>query len=116
VFEWREKEEGGHLGHTVWGLFTQQTEYFQPSRKDFMLNYRVENLQELLTQLRKEGVQVVGEIETYEYGRFGWIMDPEGNKVELREPNDEVFRRMNGLDAAPYDGPPVGEKTPPASV
>lgn len=56
-----------------------------------MFNYRVENLEKLLEVLREEGVEVVGEIQTYDYGKFGWIMDPEGNKVELWEPIDQVF-------------------------
>ena len=56
-----------------------------------MMNFRVENLEELLKVLREEGVQVIGEMETYDYGKFGWIMDPEGNKIELWEPNDKAF-------------------------
>ena len=54
-----------------------------------MMNFRVENLVELLAVLREEGVTVVGEMEEYDYGKFGWIMDPEGNKIELWEPLDE---------------------------
>jgi predicted enzyme related to lactoylglutathione lyase len=64
-----------------------------------MVNYRVENLEALIEQLRKEGVDVVGEIERYDYGKFGWIMDPEGIKIELWEPNDEAFRKVNKLDS-----------------
>lgn len=56
-----------------------------------MFNYRVENLEELLSELKKEGVEVLGEIEEYEYGKFGWIMDPEGRKIELWEPIDTPF-------------------------
>jgi len=56
-----------------------------------MINYRVENLEELLKKLKKEGVEIVGEMQTFNYGKFGWIMDPEGNKIELWEPNDKVF-------------------------
>ncbi len=56
-----------------------------------MFNYRVENLEKLMAVLKEEGVEVVGEIEEFEYGKFGWIMDPEGNKIELWEPKDEVF-------------------------
>jgi len=67
------------------------TTYFAPSKKPFMMNFRVENLVELLKVLEEEGVTVVGEIEEYEYGKFGWILDPEGNKIELWEPIDKVF-------------------------
>jgi predicted enzyme related to lactoylglutathione lyase len=74
---------------TAWSPMGADTKYFQPSDKQFMINYRVENLEELLAELRKENVQVVGEIQDYPYGKFGWIMDPEGNKIELWEPKDE---------------------------
>jgi predicted enzyme related to lactoylglutathione lyase len=76
---------------TSWSPFKEDTSYFQPSEKQFMFNYRVENLVELLPTLKEEGVQVVGEIEETPYGKFGWIMDPEGNKIELWEPQDEGF-------------------------
>ena len=59
-----------------------------------MINLRVENLEELIEQLKKEGVQVVGKIEKYEYGKFGWVMDPEGNEIELWEPVDNEFTKM----------------------
>jgi predicted enzyme related to lactoylglutathione lyase len=58
-----------------------------------MFNYRFENLIELLDVLRNEGVQIVGEVEEYSYGKFGWIMDPEGNKIELWEPIDHGFEQ-----------------------
>ena len=71
--------------------FAQDTNYYEPSKKDFMFNYRVENLEELLQVLKEEGVTVVGEIETYEYGKFGWILDNDSNKIELWEPIDSAF-------------------------
>ena len=86
VFEWRSAEDPNKKGQTVWSPFKDDTKYFAPSTKDFMFNYRVENLVWLLDELRKEGVTVVGEIEEYDYGKFGWIMDPDGNKIELWEP------------------------------
>ena len=98
IFEWLQRDFPGERGHTVWGPFEKSSRYFHPSNKEFMINYRVENLESLLDQLREEGVKVVGEIEKYDYGKFGWIMDPEGNKIELWEPNDESFRKVNGLD------------------
>ena len=74
---------------TVWSPFAADTKYFQPSEKQFMFNYRVENLVELLKVLKDEGVEIVGEIQDYPYGKFGWIMDPDGNKIELWEPKEE---------------------------
>ncbi len=76
---------------TAWSPFKKDSDYFNPSEKQFMFNYRVENLVELLKVLREEGVQVVGEIQEFSYGKFGWIMDPEGNKIELWEPVDGGF-------------------------
>ena len=73
---------------TVWSPFAEDSKYFQPSEKQFMFNYRVENLVELLKVLKEEGVQIVGEMQELPYGKFGWIMDPDGNKVELWEPID----------------------------
>ena len=76
---------------TAWSPFKEDTTYFSPSEKPFMFNYRVENLVELMKVLKEEGVKIVGEIEEYSYGKFGWIMDPEGNKIELWEPKDDGF-------------------------
>jgi predicted enzyme related to lactoylglutathione lyase len=76
---------------TAWSPIKEDTTYFAPSEKPFMFNYRVENLVELLRVLKEEGVHVVGEIEEFSYGKFGWIMDPDGNKIELWEPKDDGF-------------------------
>jgi len=92
-FEWVQKDSK-RPGFTAWSPFPQDTKYYDPSKKDFMFNYRVENLEELLSVLKEEGVEIVGEMETYDYGKFGWIMDPEGNKIELWEPVDEVYATM----------------------
>jgi predicted enzyme related to lactoylglutathione lyase len=89
VFKWRDPDAPDKFCHTVWGPLPDKTKYFDPSKKPFMFNYRVENLRGLLDLLRQEGVEIVGEVEEYEYGKFGWIMDPEGNKIELWEPVDE---------------------------
>ena len=78
---------------TAWSPFKDDTKYFSPSEKEFMFNYRVENLVELIKVLNEEGVTVIGEIEEYPYGKFGWIMDPDGNKIELWEPIDEGFEK-----------------------
>ncbi|MBT8253583.1 MAG: VOC family protein [Bacteroidia bacterium] len=89
TFWWKDKE--GNDCSTQWSPFNENTKYFEPSKKQFMMNFRVENLEELLGVLKDEGVTVVGEIESYEYGKFGWILDPEGNKIELWEPVDSTF-------------------------
>jgi len=73
-------------GQTVWSLFPKDTKYFSPSTAPFMVNYRVENLLELVNVLREEGVEVDNMIEESEFGKFAWVMDPEGNRVELWEP------------------------------
>lgn len=88
-FEWRSSDNPPKKCYTVWSPFSDKTQYFSPSEKPYMFNYRVENLEKLLEVLKDEGVEIVGEIEKYEYGKFGWIMDPEGNKIELWEPVDE---------------------------
>ena len=85
-FGWKDNENPQETGWTIWSPFEQNTTYFEPSKKSFMFNYRVDDLNALLDQLRKEGVQVEDRTEEYEYGRFGWIMDPEGNRIELWEP------------------------------
>jgi predicted enzyme related to lactoylglutathione lyase len=88
VFKWKdlEKPDAEAPAQTIWSPFKKDTDYFNPSEKSFMFNYRVENLEELLKVLREEGVTIVGKVEEYPYGKFGWIMDPEGNKIELWEP------------------------------
>ena len=91
VFEFRSTDEPDDKGYLVWSPFAEDTKYFEPSKKEFMINYRVENLEELLEQLKADGVEIVGEMEEYEYGKFAHIVDPEGNKIELWEPIDKVF-------------------------
>lgn len=89
TFWWKDKE--GYDCATQWSPFKSDTNYFSPSEKQFMQNFRVENLENLLAELTREGVQIVGEMESYDYGKFGWIVDIEGNKIELWEPVDKVF-------------------------
>ena len=89
TFWW--KDENGNKASTQWSPFSSDTKYFEPSQKDFMFNYRVENLVELLQILEKEGVTIVGKMEEYDYGKFGWILDGDGNKIELWEPKDDAF-------------------------
>jgi len=89
TFEWREDEDPEKKGSTSWCLFPQDTKYFNPSEKPFMINYRVDNLVALLEELKKENVTIVDEIAEYDYGKFVHVMDPEGNMIELWEPKDE---------------------------
>ncbi|WP_025741274.1 VOC family protein [Aquimarina pacifica] len=89
TFWW--KDTDGNDCSTQWSPFKEDTTYFTPSTKEFMMNFRVENLVELLETLKNEGVTVIDKIEEYEYGKFGWIIDPEGNKIELWEPIDSAF-------------------------
>ena len=87
-FEWREEEDSNKKGSTAWNLFSETTKYFEPSSKDYMINYRVADLEALVAELKKEGITIVDKIETYDYGKFVHIMDAEGNKIQLWEPAD----------------------------
>jgi predicted enzyme related to lactoylglutathione lyase len=93
VFEFRQGADPAKKGYTVWSPFKEDSDYFSPSKDDFMVNYRVDDLNSLLEELRSNGVKVVGEIEEFEYGKFAHIMDPEGRKIELWEPIDDVFTK-----------------------
>ena len=85
VFGWRDAESEGR-GETVWSLFPADTTYFGDASQQAMLNYRVRDLEGLLRQLATEGVRVLPERHTDQNGRFAWIVDPEGNRIELWEP------------------------------
>lgn len=93
-FEWRQADDPSKKGFTQWSPFTDSTQYFQPSIKDFMVNYRVENLELLVAELKAAGVTVLDAIEEFEYGKFAHILDPEGNKIELWEPNDAEYDKI----------------------
>lgn len=94
VFEWKQGSDSTKKGFTQWSPFNEKTKYFEPSTKDFMINYRVADLVKLVDELKKEGVTITDSIETYDYGKFVHIMDIEGNKIELWEPNDEEYDKM----------------------
>ena len=90
-FEWRELRQGdgnepGAKALTAWSIFPRSSKYFGASKADFMVNYRVDNLDALLAELKEGGVEVDPHREDYEYGRFAWIVDPDGNRIELWEP------------------------------
>jgi len=86
AFRWNGPDNPGGAGTTAWNPFAADTDYFAPSQAPFMVNYRVADLHALLAALRAEGVQVEDKVEESEYGKFGWAVDPEGNKFELWEP------------------------------
>jgi len=88
TFEWYESPDSTKKAQTQWTPFPEATKYFEPSTQDFMINYRVENLDALVEELKKEGVTIVDKMETYDYGKFIHILDTEGNKVQLWEPID----------------------------
>jgi len=90
-FEFRNTSNPEKINYLQWSPFPMDTEYFSPSKKEFMINYRVENLTELVEELKQNGVTILDEIETYDYGKFIHIMDIDGNKIELWEPIDAVF-------------------------
>lgn len=94
TFEWRSSDNPEQKGFTQWSPMKDDTTYFKPSQKDFMINYCVENLEELVQQLKKEGVTVLDEIESYDYGKFVHILDPDGHSIELWEPANEVYDKM----------------------
>lgn len=93
-FESRQSDKPNLKEFLQWSPFPDSTEYFRPSEKEFMINYRVEDLENLVDELRSSGVTILDEIETYEYGKFIHIMDIEGNKIELWEPNDIEYDKI----------------------
>lgn len=94
VFEWYQGADSTKKGFTQWSVFNEKTKYFEPSTKDFMINYRVANIETLVAGLKKNGVTVVDTIETVDYGKFVHILDMEGNKIELWQPNDIQYEKL----------------------
>jgi predicted enzyme related to lactoylglutathione lyase len=86
AFEWVDAAGNATKGTTAWNIGPADGKHFAPSKSTFMVNYRVDNLKALLQSLRDEGCDVLEKTDDSEYGKFGWVMDPEGNKVELWEP------------------------------
>lgn len=86
MFTWREGDDPEQEGMTIWAIFARKNKYFDPSPAPFMLNYRVEDLDALLNALRAEGVEIDPKREDADYGRFAWIYDADGNKIELWQP------------------------------
>ncbi len=94
VFEWYQGADSTKKGFTQWSPFKETTKYFEPSTKDFMINYRVENVEKLIEELKKNGVTVLDTVQSFDYGKFVHILDPEGNNIELWEPNDIEYEKM----------------------
>jgi predicted enzyme related to lactoylglutathione lyase len=94
VFEWYQGADSAKKGFSQWSPFKETTKYFEPSTKEFMINYRVQNLEALVEELKKEGVTVTDTLQTVDYGKFVHIMDIEGNKIELWEPNDIEYEKL----------------------
>lgn len=86
TFRWLDPDQPGEIGYTVWSAFPDTTRYFEPSSEPFMMNFRVDDLEAVIEALRSEGVEVIGEIEQHPNGRFAWVLDADGRKVELWEP------------------------------
>jgi predicted enzyme related to lactoylglutathione lyase len=95
-FEFRNANRPEEINYLQWSPFKKGSDYFAPSKKEFMINYRVQNLEGLLEKLKANGVQILDDVASYDYGKFVHIMDNEGNKIELWEPVDQVFTDMGG--------------------
>lgn len=95
TFEWRDIDDPARKGSTAWCAFPEDTSYFKPSDKPFMINYRVENIVALVEQLKKDQVTVIDDISEYDYGKFVHVLDPEGNIIELWEPGDAQDEKNN---------------------
>ncbi|HEX9941781.1 MAG TPA: VOC family protein [Thermoanaerobaculia bacterium] len=86
AFRWASADNPNGTGTTVWSVFEESSTYFGPSGAPFMINYRVGDLHSVLAALRAEGCAVDDKVDESEFGKFGWVMDPEGNRVELWQP------------------------------
>lgn len=96
VFEFRNANRPGEVNYLRWSPFKKGTTYLVPSKKEFMINYRVQNIEGLVSRLKENGVAILDDIISYDYGKFVHIMDPEGNKIELWEPVDSVLTQLGG--------------------
>jgi predicted enzyme related to lactoylglutathione lyase len=96
TFESRNANRPDEINYLQWTPFKKGSEYFAPSKKDFMINYRVQNIEGLVKKLQANGVTILDKIEKYDYGKFVHIMDSDGNKIELWEPIDTVLTNLGG--------------------
>ena len=95
-FEFRNAKNPNKIQYFLWSVFKNDTDYFSPSKKDFMINFRVENIEKTVDYLREVGTEIIDEISSYPYGKFVHILDPEGNAIELWEANDDFFSDLMG--------------------
>ncbi len=93
-FEWRHADDASQKGYTAWSIFDENSDYFGDASQEYMINYRVDDLEALVKQLKEAGVTIVDEMEIFEYGKFIHILDCEGNRVELWEANDDQYGKM----------------------
>ena len=93
-FEFRLSDKPDIKGYLQWSTFPADTKYFDPSKNEFMINYRVENIEAYVQELKEKGVTICDDIETYDYGKFVHILDGDGRKIELWEPVDGAFDSM----------------------
>ncbi len=93
-FEFRNAYRPEEINYLSWSVFKQESDYFDPSTKEFMVNYRVHRLEDLLKKLKTNGITVLDEVQTYDYGKFVHILDPDGNKIELWEPIDSELTKL----------------------
>lgn len=93
-FAWRDRHEPERIGRTQWSPFKQGTDYFGDPEQQFMINYRVDDLDALLEQMRQQGVEIVGDVQVESYGKFAHVIDGDGRRIELWEPVDEVYQEM----------------------
>jgi predicted enzyme related to lactoylglutathione lyase len=94
LFEFKKAAKSDESAFLQWSPFSKDSNYFEPSNKEFMINYRVNNIEALVAELKASGVTILDEIETFEYGRFVHILDPENNKIELWEAVDSCFTAL----------------------
>lgn len=90
-FRWADEQASKAPGSTILSIFKEDSPHFQPSEKPWMINFRVSDLRALLAELRENGVTIAGDIQEDDFGKFGWILDPEGNKIELWEPVESAL-------------------------
>ena len=95
MFKSRNLDDPKRINNLQWSTMSKDSTYFKPSKSQFMVNYRVENIEALVDQLKEQGVQVLDDIESFDYGKFVHVLDPEGNKIELWEPIDSAFDKDN---------------------
>ena len=95
-FVWWQGADSTQKGFTQWSPFSEKTKYFDPSTKEFMINYRVDNLEALVEVLKKDSVKITDKMEVVNYGKFIHILDNEGNKIELWEPYDSEYGKFEG--------------------